>query len=82
MSRSIPFARPRRGLIPQERPTDRLAQFFEVRSAFYHCLDLMKELESGDPELVAPIFARAAKRLALAADEFADLPPEVPPNAS
>lgn len=73
MSKSLPFERPAAGLIPKDRPKDRLAQFFEVRRAFYHCLDLMKELESAhDVELVAPIFARASRRLSLAAEEFSE----------
>ena len=66
------FAKPEPGLIPLERPKDRLAQFFELRRGFYHCAELMKEMESGhDPERVAPIFARASNRLAKAAEEFA-----------
>jgi hypothetical protein len=75
--KELPFAKPTRGLIPKDRPKDRLSQFFELRRAFYHCSDLMKELESDqDPELIAPIFARASTRLSKAANAFADLPPE------
>lgn len=72
MPKALPFERPAAGLVPAERPKDRLSQFFEVRRAFYHCQTLIKELESAhDPELVAPIFARASRRLSVAADEFA-----------
>jgi hypothetical protein len=73
MAKNLPFERPAPGLAPTERPKDRLAQFIEVRRAFYHCKDLMKELEGAhDVEMVAPIFARAARRLALAAGEFSE----------
>jgi hypothetical protein len=71
----LPFAKPTRGLVPRDRPGNRLAQFFELRRAFYHCADLMKELEQAhDPEMIAPMFARAAARFSLAAQEFADVP--------
>ena len=71
--RKLGFAKPEPGLIDAERPKDRLCQFIELRRSFYHCQELMKELEqSHDPETVAPIFARAAKRMFIAADEFAE----------
>jgi hypothetical protein len=77
LARKLQFAKPVRGLIPAGRPRDRLAQFFEMRRAFYHCGDLMKEMEGApDPESIAPVFARAVSRLALAATEFADILPE------
>ena len=69
----LAFAKPRPGLIPRERPTERLAQFFELRRAFYHCQELIKELEQQqDRESIAPILARATARLADAAHDFAE----------
>ena len=70
--RPLRFAKPNPGLMPAERPRDKLGQFFELRRAFYHCQELMKELEQQqDRGLIAPILERATGRLALAAQDFA-----------